>query len=122
MVRNLAASRALSRFLLACSLALLALAFAMEAKMAWYGAGAGPGSDIRSAKALPIDAPKLVSHGIPTPDPIHPQLAFAFLAFLALAVPAWTDLHSARTDARNGFQVSLAYFYPQLFFRPPPIL
>ncbi len=42
---------------LALGLCVLAVLFALEAKTAWYGPANGPGSDVRSQKALPADSP-----------------------------------------------------------------
>lgn len=102
-------------------LCILAIAFALEAKTAWYGPAAGPGSAVRSAKALPIDTPRVIQHGIPTPDPLHPQLAVAFVALL-FALPLLADNLSSRVTTRPLGRMSTAqYFSPPVFFRPPPI-
>jgi hypothetical protein len=115
-----AASPAPYRIALACGLCLLAVIFSLEAKTAWYGPAAGLGSDVRAAKALPADMVRVVEHGVPVPDPIHPGLAFAVLtAVLAIRltdVPAFGELvHHPPPVARAAF------FSPFLFFRPPPV-
>jgi hypothetical protein len=102
------------------ALCVLAIAFALEAKTAWYGPAIGPGSAVRYAKALPIDAPRVVRHGIPAPDPLHPQLAVAFIALL-FALPVLTNnLPGCATALSVGRVSALRYLSPPAFFRPPP--
>jgi hypothetical protein len=101
-------------------LCVLAIAFALEAKTAWYGPTQGPGSAVRSAKALLIDTPRLVNHGIPAPDPIHPELAVAFVALL-FALPILADSLPRRANTLALGRISAARFLsPPAFFRPPP--
>jgi hypothetical protein len=120
MFGNLAASTAKLRIALACILCVLAIAFAVEAKTAWFGPLTDPGSEVQAAKALPADMPRLIEHGFPVPDPVHPAIPFALIATLAVALPF---LAPARNDvSRNEPPVSLAaYFFPLIFFRPPPV-
>jgi hypothetical protein len=123
MVSNSAASPAIHRIILACGLCLLAVIFAMEAKTAWFGPTIGPGSAVRAAKALPADMPRLIEHGIPVPDPIHPQIPFALLTTLAVDQANAADVPARSIASRRQSAVSLAaYFSPQIFFRPPPLL
>ena len=123
MSPNSTASSALSRILLAAMLCLLATAFAMEAKMAWYRPASGEFRDISSAKALPINHPRLVSHGVPAPDPVHPNVAVAILACLVALWPVFFDPRSRLAALRTGSRVSAAdYFSPPIFLRPPPAL
>jgi hypothetical protein len=111
----------LRRAPLAIGLCLLAILFALEAKTAWYGPAAGPGCDIRAAKALPAGSPKLVDHGAPSPDPEHPGVLFAALPAITVV---W--LSSIKDPAigeipRNHLPFfSVAHFSPSIFFRPPP--
>lgn len=122
MSRNPTAFSALSRVLLAATLCLLALAFAMEAKMAWYRSAGGEFRDIRFAKAMPLDHPRLVSHGVPAPDPVHPGVAVAILAGLLTLWPVFFDPRFRLAALRSGSRVSAAdYFSPPLFLRPPPV-
>ena len=105
----------------AFGLCLLAFVFAVEAKTAWYGPAAGPGSAVRAAKALPADMPRVIEHGIPVPDPIHPQMPFALLAALSmLSLPMDRPLRNAAS--RGDFRFFPAAISPQVFFRPPPAL
>lgn len=106
---------------LTCILCLLAFTFAVEAKTAWYGPISGPGSAVRASKAMPTDAPRVIDHGIPVPDPIHPQVPFLLLAaFSILSLAA--EVPMGREGAHSRARVSPAVFSPQLFFRPPPVL
>ena len=102
-------------------LCLLAMAFALEAKMAWYRPAAGKFRDISSAKALPINHPRLVSHGVPTPDPVHPAVAVATLTCLVALWTVFLDSRFRLAALRTGSRVSAAdFFSPPLFLRPPP--
>ena len=117
------ASKALWRNALAFGLCLLAFIFAVEAKTAWYGPMDGPGSVVRAAKALPASTPKVIEHGVPVPDPIHPGHTFARLALLEAKQPAAAKWPGRNDRSSATFQVSAsAYFSPQFFFRPPPSL
>jgi hypothetical protein len=122
MLPDLNASPAFCRKLLACWLCMLALVFAFEAKTAWYGPPAGPGSALSSAKALPVDLPQVVLHGVPVPDPVSPALPFLILAGLVLAFSAGFDSRMTNRVDREGLsRASWSFFSPQLFFRPPPV-
>src|SRR5579863_8253090 len=87
-----AASYFYRRAPLAFGLCLLAFLFALEAKTAWYGPAAGFGGSVRAAKAQPATSPEVVDHGVPTPDPAHPNATFVALpsmaAELILCIPA----------------------------------
>jgi len=123
MLRARAASPALSRTILAFGLCLLAIVFAVEAKTAWFGPALGVGSDIQAAKALPADMPKVIEHGIPVPDPIHPQVPFALLTALVAEQLTGTATPTRNLAPAVDFAVSeAAYFSPAIFFRPPPSL
>ena len=116
------ASRNFRRIALACGLCLLAFGFAMEAKTAWYSAAGGSGSEIASAKARPADLPEVVAHGVPAPDPVHPQVFFVFLAALTAASLWKADVLSERRFVHSDLAISsAAYFSSNLFFRPPPV-
>ena len=100
---------------------LLALSFAMEAKMAWYGHSAELNSSISAAKAWPAELPRVVDHGVPTPDPIHPGIPFAVLTVFTFLSIAGAD-RGERPDPLRGRAptAAKAFFCPFLFFRPPP--
>jgi hypothetical protein len=107
--------------LMAMALCALAIAFALEAKTAWYGPADGPVCAVRFAKALPIDTPRLVRHRIPAPDPLHPQRAVAFIALL-FALPLLADTLIGRANSFALGRASAAQqLSPPVFFRPPPI-
>jgi len=92
----------------------------MEAKLAWYGPQAGPGSDVRAAKALRVDVPVLVLHGASASDPIRQQIPLALLVALVAGCMPVSILLKSRI-ARNNLQVrTAAYFSPHNFLRPPP--
>ncbi|MGB6719950.1 MAG: hypothetical protein WBE72_04080 [Terracidiphilus sp.] len=76
---------------------------------------------MRAQKASPADTPKVIEHGTPVPDPIHPGILFAALLPAAADNPASTR-GPGQDEALHGHSaVSLeAYFSPQIFFRPPP--
>lgn len=109
--------------MLALGLCLLAVLFAMEAKIAWYGTANGSSGDIQSQKARPADLPAVVSHGVSALSPAAFPLALIF--FVSLAASACTDsnfLPGVNVNF-NHLPVSAApYFSPALFFRPPPAL
>jgi len=115
------ASRILWRVAITGCLCLLAFLFALEAKTAWYGPVAGPGSDVRAAKAMRADTPQVIEHGAPVHDPSHPQIPFVLLPALALLWLATDQLRSVElSQTRLGPRFSV--FSPQLFLRPPPSL
>jgi hypothetical protein len=122
MLSDLIASPAFCRKFVACWLSMLALVFAFEAKTAWYGPPAGPGSAVSSAKALPADLPQVVLHGVPVPDPVSPALPFLILAGFVLALSAGFDFRKMRfADREARTPTSWSFVSPQLFFRPPPV-
>lgn len=121
MSPNSTASSALSRILLAAMLCLLATAFAMEAKMAWYRPASGEFRDISSAKALPINHPRLVSHGVPASNLMHPDAVVAIVAWQVALWLVFSDPRPRLAALRTGSRVSAAdYFSPPIFLRPPP--
>jgi hypothetical protein len=120
-MKGLPATRNFRRTLLAFGLCFLAFGFAMEAKLACYGAAGSSGSDITAAKARPADQPEPVAGGVHAPDPVYSQLAFVFLAALTAASLWMADALPGRGVACSHLSVSAAaYFSPSLFFRPPP--
>jgi uncharacterized membrane protein YjgN (DUF898 family) len=116
-----AASLSFRRASLALGLCLLAFLFAVEAKAARYGPVVGPGSDVRAAKALPADSPKLVERGVTAPGSTYLRIAFAALAAVTAAcllnplASAASDLFSNRPPVFEA-----ASFSPPAFVRPPP--
>jgi hypothetical protein len=103
-------------------LCLLAVLFAVEAKMARYIPAGNASSQISSAKLMPAEAPKLIAHSIGAQAPAVP----AFIEDLAPVVVALLYLATVSLIARAGrpsLQFSaLPSFSISLFFRPPPSL
>jgi hypothetical protein len=123
MLPDLATSPAYCRKFLAGWLCMLALVFAFEAKTAWFGPAAGPGSAIGAAKALPADLPQIVLDGVPAPDPMRAALPFLIFGAFVAALAARSDFRMARRANRGApSPASAHFFFPQLFFRPPPAL
>jgi len=117
-----AASPSYRRAPLAFGLCLLAFLFAIEAKTAWYGPAAGFGGSVRAAKAQPVTSPEVVEHGVPTPDPAHPNAEFAFLSQTAISMFAGFPALS-RGEVLPGQRLrpfAAGFSYSNLF-RPPPI-
>jgi hypothetical protein len=106
---------------LALGLCLLAFLFAIEAKTAWYGPAVGFGSSVRAAKAQPVATPKVVVHGVPSPDPAHPHASFAALPPIAVALSLCFSVH-ARSEVflSHLSQFPAAGFSYSSLFRPPP--
>jgi hypothetical protein len=121
MSGSFAASLSHRRAPLAIALCLLAFLFAIEAKTAWYGPAAGFGSSVRAAKAQPVATPKVVEHGVPSPDPAHPHAAFALLPPTAVELSARFPVQSFSEILANHLPHDLApgFSYSNLF-RPPP--
>lgn len=116
------ASQAVRRTVLALGLCLLAVGFAMEAKLALFDRSGGSESDIAAAKARPADLPEIEACGVPAPNPVHPKILFAFLGALTGAFSWTVDRLPGRKVVHNHRSVSsAAYFSPNLFFRPPPV-
>jgi len=121
MFVNPGISRTIGRILLASALCVLAFAFAMEAKMAWYGPAAGLKNGITDAKAMPADMPKLVAHRLVAPIPAAP-LTYFFIPFFLIAATFFLAGFSRRLPmARIPVEdVRHSFFSPFVFFRPPP--
>ncbi len=108
---------------LVVGLCLLAVLFAVEAKLAWYSPMHGPGSDVRSAKAFRPDTPKVVDRGNSSSSSDWHLITFALLATFATAFAAPMSLMVGRHRERNPQQASLAAFsVTNLFLRPPPVI
>jgi len=116
-----AASYFYRRAPLAFGLCLLAFLFALEAKTAWYGPAAGFGGSVRAAKAQPATSPEVVDHGVPAPDPAHPNATFvalpAMVIVLILCIPA-QDRGNVYRRRASRFPAASSSF--SNLFRPPP--
>jgi hypothetical protein len=114
-------SRTAGRILLASTLCVLAVAFAMEAKMAWYGPAAGLKSEITDAKAMPADMPRLVGHGLVAPVPAAPQIHFLIPAILMAAAFFRAGFARPLSIAPLALENARHFFFsPFHFYRPPP--
>jgi hypothetical protein len=117
-----AASPSYRRAPLALGLCLLAFLFAIEAKTAWYGPAAGFGGSVRAAKAQPVASPEVVEHGVPSPDPAHPDAAFALLPLTPISMlaglPARALGEILPRQKLRPFPAGSSY---SNLFRPPPI-
>lgn len=110
------------RALLGFVLCFLAATFAVEAKVAWYGPFTGPGSDVRAAKALPMNAPRLEEQGARASGTEHTPLLFALLAAGAAGLLAGMAGKPQRHENRTAVRVViLPCFSPPLYLRPPPV-
>ena len=107
------------RLLLASSLCLLAVAFGLEAKIAWYGSAAGPRSEISSAKALRPDAMQLVGHGRSVTAPSRVSLRFTLAAGVAACLPQHGRI-ALRKNARNIVNTFSRKYLSSLSLRAPP--
>lgn len=123
MLRHPSALPFVGRVLLAASLCLLAVAFAMEAKMAWYGPPAGAARSISAAKAMPADIPAATAQRPRVVHPAPPESALMCFAVLASVLLAAACASKARLLQRDLKSMSVRPpFSPPLFFRPPPTL
>src|ERR1700740_618822 len=117
------ASKPMRRTALAMCLCLLAVLFALEAKIARYSPSSGPLSAIQSAKARPADGPELVSRGLAAASSAPLQWAFILLAaFATTGLMVAESSGWLRVVPRNHAVTTATYFSPGLFFRPPPEL
>lgn len=104
-------------------LCLLAFFFAVEAKLALYVPMNGTGCDIRAAKACPADTPRVVAHGISSPDSAHRLSSFALQFACAEAFTNQTIRLRGRDFEDNPQQAQLvASSSNNVFVRPPPTL
>ena len=119
MLRNLKTSG--SRLLFAGILCLLATAFAVEAKIAWYGPFTGPGSEVRAAKALPSDVPSVTDYGGNLSSPFHLPTSLTLLAVISADSLAYIiNIYRRELPACAIRNCSSDYFSP-LPLRAPPI-
>lgn len=99
-------------------LCLLAVLFAVEAKVAWFGPNGSPAELVSASKLAPADAPKLVAQALTAPEPV---LGFPnTLILLPLLFVLLASLLT-RKPTRDLFGLAQSpSFAHQLFFRPPP--
>lgn len=98
-------------------LCLLAVLFAIEAKLAWYAPDSTPTIQISSAKLQDADAPRLVAQALASSQT---ALLFAgVLALLLLVVPEARAKFSRLAPAQM-LEPGSPDFCVYLFIRPPP--
>jgi hypothetical protein len=120
-VLRFASSQRIRYTALGLGLSLLAVVFAMEAKLSMYGPEKNPASEVRASKANPAEVPAVVSHGIREVDPVSKQFAFELLvAFSAVLLVKVTFLAQAAASTRVS-AASPVYFPSALSFHPPPV-
>jgi hypothetical protein len=120
MSGTFAARIPLRRATLAIALGLLAILFAVEAKTAWYSPF-GVCGDVRSAKAIPADTPRLASHKTAAPNPLDfHSLLFPVVALLAFSVFAAHDPSPTPVLRRFPCVPNAAFLSPLVLYRPPP--
>jgi hypothetical protein len=115
------ASRTIPLSALAVVLCVLAFLFACEAKFAWYSPTNDASNQVSAAKALRVDAPALVTHGISSTDRALAQAAFSataiLIAFCAALIGSW-QRRSALSSHSSDYLPS--YLRSPIDFRPPP--
>jgi hypothetical protein len=111
----------MQRSILAGILCVLAFLFAFEAKLLWYSPASDTSSQVSAAKALPVDAPRLISHGAPAPNRIPTQVAISMLAFVLAAWISTSAIPARRFHPGGDPTVFFpAYFSSPIDVRPPP--
>lgn len=114
--------RTSGRSWIAIILCLLALTFAMEAKLAWYMPRNSMDHEVQASKALPSDARQAIQHGLNDQNPGYLLLPLTMLlALLTRFKPVALSLSHLTARDRSPI-CSAAFFSPRNFFRPPPIL
>ena len=115
------ASRPISRTAFAFCLCLLAIIFAVEAKISWYGPIDGVSSDVRFSKACPAELSEITSQETIALHPVHTWNRVLFT--VETAIISKLILLPEGPLARRYIPPSIAsYFSPSAFFRPPPAL
>lgn len=108
------------REIFALVLCLLAMLFALEAKIAWYLPPHTAGSEMQAAKALPADTPQEIPHGLPGQPPLFFLLCISILCAVTNVCTRKTLLFcDGRVNDRSPSSSSV--FSPDRFFRPPPV-
>ncbi len=102
-------------------LCLLAITFAIEAKVAGYLPPNTLGNEVHAAKALPADVPQVILHGLSDHNPLYPLPPFSMLlavligSCIAAVHYCGVSLDDYPSPSRSGFS-------PEKFSRPPPAL
>jgi len=116
-------SRQFRRTFLVGVLCLLAVLFAVEAKLAWYSPANGPDYDVRSAKAYPATSPEVIARGVSNLKSELRLISFVLVDAIAVAsMPQMTYLPGHSVEADSHPLSLLAFPSTNLFVRPPPTL
>jgi hypothetical protein len=100
---------------------ILAVLFAVEAKLAWYSPAGFAVSDISAAKARPIENPEVVSQSFIAPESTHSQLVFAHIAAFTAAIALRADETGNVPNYIHQTFFTASNFSSHLFYRPPPV-
>jgi hypothetical protein len=107
----------------AVGLSILAVLFAVEAKLAWYSPLDILGRDVCAAKACPANTPKVVAHGIASSDSAPRPITVFHVTAFAVVVNAQMNLLLGRNFKGKTFQACRAdYSSINPFFNSPLIL
>lgn len=100
-------------------LCLLAVLFAIEAKLAWYAPDGNPTAQISAAKLQAADAPRLVAQVLASS-----QTALLFVGVIALFAPMMPAVSAqfARLAPVQMAKAGSPDLRVHLFVRPPPAL
>jgi hypothetical protein len=100
-------------------LCLLAIVFAFEAKLAWYGPANSPSAQFSSNKLQPAESARQVAEALAAPFTVHQSAAQVSLQLALVVLIA--AVPTTRRSIRERFKVSASpSFSPPLFLRPPP--
>jgi hypothetical protein len=106
---------------LAICLSLLAVMFAVEAKMASYSPASSPEREIRAVKAWPGDTAAMIVQGISVSNSNQILIPFVLLAVASTAFFVPSHSTARWSNAQTAHAVAAApFFSPHSFFRPPP--
>ncbi len=105
----------------AYALCILAVFFAVEAKLAWYSPAGSAFSDISAVKARPIENPRVVSQSFIAPESTRSQLVYAHFAAFAAAVTLRANETGSIPNYISQKFFTASNFSPHLFDRPPPV-
>jgi len=118
---RVSASHRLRHSALAICLSLLAVMFAVEAKLALYSPASSPESEIRAAKAWPGQTATIITQGLSVSNSNHIQIPFVLLAVASMAFLVLSNRTARWRPAQTARVVDAALFFsPHSFVRPPP--
>jgi hypothetical protein len=119
-MRERVSDRRLWLCLLGGVLCLLAAAFAIEAKLAWYSPASSPVAEISASKLHPADAPKLIAQALSAP-PVERHFPAEPIFLLTVVLLATLVQPFPGGPVRDWLNLQISpSFSPHLFRRPPP--